>query len=427
MLLVRVPLRAPSAIARTQLLLQSRSRLACRQLPLQTSSQRAISTTRRCLARSSSIPLESSPLKKEGFLIPQACPACGQKCFRPLVLQRHVQRCCPDLLLQQGHGSTGLDFAEMNQETLATWLDNAKEKEIQNQEQALEIAFRKFDSGGNRLRQGPPEIATTLNFSLPRADRLLKAAMRAVPLPADHDPIEVIFEDDDFIALNKPYGVITAPKHRYVGGSMVNRIIGHRGGLEPAVLHRLDMNTTGVVLFAKKRDIVPAVHLQFREKTAKKEYIALVAGVPQWESCVVDAPIGHSSIEKVARAVVAAGDDGKPAVTKFTVVASSTTADLSIGSPGICAAPGVAHLTQGAALIRCEPLTGRTHQIRVHLAHAGHPILGDDLYGVMGPWLDRQALHAASLSLQHPRLNSSLTVEAPLPKDFENALKMVGL
>ncbi|KAL4544365.1 hypothetical protein Ndes2437B_g02138 [Nannochloris sp. 'desiccata'] len=283
----------------------------------------------------------------------------------------------------------------MNQETLATWLDNAKEKEIQNQEQALEIAFRKFDSGGNRLRQGPPEIATTLNFSLPRADRLLKAAMRAVPLPADHDPIEVIFEDDDFIALNKPYGVITAPKHRYVGGSMVNRIIGHRGGLEPAVLHRLDMNTTGVVLFAKKRDIVPAVHLH--------------------------------SIEKVARAVVAAGDDGKPAVTKFTVVASSTTADLSIGSPGICAAPGVAHLTQGAALIRCEPLTGRTHQIRVHLAHAGHPILGDDLYGVMGPWLDRQALHAASLSLQHPRLNSSLTVEAPLPKDFENALKMVGL
>ncbi|KAL4539491.1 hypothetical protein Ndes2526A_g02525 [Nannochloris sp. 'desiccata'] len=280
----------------------------------------------------------------------------------------------------------------MNQETLATWLDNAKEKEIQNQEQALEIAFRKFDSGGNRLRQGPPEIATTLNFSLPRADRLLKAAMRAVPLPADHDPIEVIFEDDDFIALNKPYGVITAPKHRYVGGSMYL-----------------------LYIYSSER------------KQQKKEYIALVAGVPQWESCVVDAPIGHSSIEKVARAVVAAGDDGKPAVTKFTVVASSTTADLSIGSPGICAAPGVAHLTQGAALIRCEPLTGRTHQIRVHLAHAGHPILGDDLYGVMGPWLDRQALHAASLSLQHPRLNSSLTVEAPLPKDFENALKMVGL
>jgi 23S rRNA pseudouridine1911/1915/1917 synthase len=290
----------------------------------------------------------------------------------------------------------------------------------------LEIAFRQFDAEGNRLRQGPPEIAATLNLSLPRADRLLKSAMRAVPLPADHDPIEVVFEDDDFIALNKPYGVITAPKHRYVGGSMVNRVIGNRGGLEPAVLHRLDMNTTGVVLFAKKRDIVPAVHLQFREKTARKHYIALVAGVPQWESYVVDAPIGNSSIEKVARAVVDDGS-GKSAVTKFTVIASSPTADLSIGSPAVCAAPGVAQLTQGAALIRCEPLTGRTHQIRVHLAHAGHPIIGDDLYGVMGPWLDRQALHAASLSLQHPRLKSVLTVEAPLPDDFKKALKMVGL
>ncbi len=288
----------------------------------------------------------------------------------------------------------------------------------------LVIAFREFDSEGTRLRQGPPEIATKLNLSLPRAERLLKAALRNVPLAADHDPIEVVFEDDDFIALNKPYGVITAPKHRYVGGSMVNRVIGNRDGLEPAVLHRLDMNTTGVVLFAKKRDIVPAVHLQFREKTARKEYIALVAGVPTWESCLVDAPIGNSQVEKVARAVVA---DGKPAVTKFTVIASSRTADLSIGSPAVCAAPGVANLTQGAALIRCEPLTGRTHQIRVHLAHAGHPIIGDDLYGVTGPWLDRQALHAASLSLQHPRLKNVLTVEAPLPKDFENALKMVGL
>jgi 23S rRNA pseudouridine1911/1915/1917 synthase len=287
----------------------------------------------------------------------------------------------------------------------------------------LEIAFRQFDLEGNRLRQGPPEISTRLSISLPRADRLLKAAMRAVPLPADHDPIDVVFEDDDFIALNKPYGVITAPKHRYVGGSMVNRVIGNRAGLEPAVLHRLDMNTTGVVLFAKTRDIVPAVHLQFREKTARKEYLALVAGVPQWESCIVDAPIGHSPVEKVARAVV---EDGKPAVTKFTVIASSPDADLLSGSPGIVAAPGVAELTRGAALIRCEPMTGRTHQIRVHLAHAGHPILGDDLYGVIGPWLDRQALHAASLSLEHPRLKSVLTVEAPLPKDFENALTMVG-
>ena len=161
----------------------------------------------------------------------------------------------------------------------------------------LIIAFRQRDTLGNRLRQGPSEVASALGLTLPRGDRLLKAAMRAVPLPADHDPIEVVYEDDDFIAVNKPYGVITAPKHRYVGGSMVNRIIGARG-LEPGVLHRLDMNTTGVVLFAKARDVVPAVHLQFRNKSARKQYLALVAGVPEWQTIEVDAPIGNSDQEK---------------------------------------------------------------------------------------------------------------------------------
>lgn len=121
--------------------------------------------------------------------------------------------------------------------------------------------------------------------------------MRAVPLAADNEPVEVVYEDDDVIALNKPYGVITAPKHRYTGGSLVNRLIGTRG-LEPLVIHRLDMNTTGVVLFAKRREVVPALHAQFREKAVRKRYIALVAGVPGWKEREVDAPIGHSTIEK---------------------------------------------------------------------------------------------------------------------------------
>lgn len=288
------------------------------------------------------------------------------------------------------------------------------------------MSFRQRAADGSPLRQGPPEVAAALGVALPRAERLLRSAMRAVPLPADPEPIDVIYEDADFIAVNKPPRLITAPKHRYVGGSLVNRIIGSRG-LEPAVLHRLDMNTTGVVLFAKARDVVPAVHAQFRHKTARKSYLALVAGVPAWNELTVDAPIGRSDAEAVARAVV---PDGKPAATRFRVVAAAPGADLSAGLLGVVAAPGVAEMARqggGAALIACEPLTGRTHQIRVHLAETGHPILGDDLYGLTGPWLDRQALHAASLALEHPRTGGTLAVRAPLPADFAAALVAVGL
>lgn len=161
----------------------------------------------------------------------------------------------------------------------------------------LVIAFRQRDTDGTRLRQGPPEIATILGVDLPRADRLLRSAMRAVPLAADQDPIDVLYEDDDLLAVNKPPGVISAPKHRYTGGSMVNRVIGARG-VEPHVIHRLDMNTSGVLLFAKSKEVVRVLHAQFRARKVKKRYLALVAGVPGWTTREVDGAIGLSDVEK---------------------------------------------------------------------------------------------------------------------------------
>jgi hypothetical protein len=125
--------------------------------------------------------------------------------------------------------------------------------------------------------------------------------------------------------------------------------------------------------------------------------------------------------------------DGKPALTRFKVLAAASATDLTSGSAGQCAAPGVAayvnpsNNTAGAALVLCEPLTGRTHQIRVHLAHAGNPILGDDLYGVTGPWIERQALHAAALQCRHPGKSEKLSIVSPLPGDFAGALRAVGL
>ena len=136
---------------------------------------------------------------------------------------------------------------------LETWIAIAREREEALRKKALEVAFRQVDDEGNPLRQGPQEIAEALDLPVQRAERLLRFAMRTVPMPADDDPVDVLFEDEAIIAVDKPAGVITAPKHRYMGGSMVNRLKGWMNGVEPAVIHRLDMNTTGVVIFAKDR------------------------------------------------------------------------------------------------------------------------------------------------------------------------------
>jgi len=177
------------------------------------------------------------------------------------------------------------------------WLAAAQSAEEALRQRALDLTFRQRDASNNPLRRSPDQIAASLGVDGDRAARLVKAAMRAVPMPADPDPVDVVFEDDDVIAVNKPAGVITAPKHRYIGGSMFNRVI-HVLGVEPAVVHRLDMNTTGVLLFAKSRDVVSELHRQFREKSVRKEYLAVVHGVPLWTETEVDAPIGrHNDIE----------------------------------------------------------------------------------------------------------------------------------
>lgn len=356
------------------------------------------------------------------FETPQRCPACQQKCFRSAVYLRHLQRCCPDLFREGGatlaggalSGENMLSQSEMN-----AWTARALEQETALRHRALDIAFRQRDRcTGAPLRQGPEEIAWLLDVPVARAERLLKAAMRSIPMPSDPEPVDVIYEDDDLIAVNKPPGIISAPKHRFVGGSMFNRLKFYLNGSEPAVIHRLDMNTTGVLLFAKSRDIVPAMHAQFREKQVKKRYLALVHGIPPTDQPFsVDAPIGQASpsegVNAVSRAVVFS-DCGKPALTHFQV--------LHVG------------VDNKAALVSCSPETGRTHQIRVHLAHVGHPIWGDDLYGAnlletdRSSVIGRHALHADRLTVRHPRRNfEEVTISAPLPRDMLDAMKRLGI
>ncbi|KAL4424411.1 hypothetical protein ABPG77_005654 [Micractinium sp. CCAP 211/92] len=410
------------------------------------------------------------------------CPACGQYCYRVPAFETHILRCCPDVALpdewrslvgdaeaqqaaQQGAagpavgqavGQADEQAAQQQQQAAAggsggrgsdgeqeqgppawqlhpadaairEWLKVVERREEEQRAKALDVAFRQRGPDGEPLKQGPPEIAAALGLPPERAAALLAAAKRAVPLAADTDhPVEVLYEDDDLIAVNKPPFVITAPKHRYIGGSMVNRIIGTMG-FEPLTLHRLDMNTTGVVLFAKKKDIVDRVHAQFRRKTVRKQYLALAVGVPQQQHFTVDAPIDRDPEDVVARRVL---PDGKPALTEFSVVESAAGADLaSQGSPASRSDAALAAALQagGLSLVSCRPLTGRTHQIRVHLAHAGHAILGDDIYGVTGPWIGRHALHAAAITITHPRTGEPLTVRSPVPPDFLQAMAQLGL
>lgn len=364
------------------------------------------------------------------FLGAKKCPACMQTLYRKHVFRRHIERCCPDLLIRvpQEGALDVLDFVLESEEILDGWLVRAREEECRLHERSLEIGFRQRDEFGSPIRQGPEEIKSDIGLvDLPRAERILKAAMKGIPIPADKDPIEVLYEDECILGLNKPPFVITAPKHRFEGGSLVNRVLGNTGKM-PFVVHRLDMNTSGVLLFAKTSKMASLLHEQFRNKVPQKTYLAIVIGTPEWEETLVDAPIGQSPIEKVARMVT---EDGKQAMTKFKVIKSSVNIDISGYMPGVCMDQKTKDYVKSGisscSLMECMPLTGRTHQIRVHLAHLGHPIVGDDLYGITGPCINRHALHAAKLVLKHPETREELCVEAPLPEDFASAARSLHL
>lgn len=388
---------------------------------------------------SGNVEMDENPNKKvkltssDVFDQAKTCPACMQSLYRKQVFQRHIERCCPDLLTRvprEGVAERALLelLVQSFEGDLDEWLGRARREELKLHNRALEIAFRQVDGNGIPIRQGPEEIRLGIgNMDCSRAERILKAAMKGIPIPADMDPIEIIYEDDFVLGINKPPFVITAPKHRFEGGSLVNRVLGNTGKM-PFVVHRLDMNTSGVLLFAKTSNTASLLHEQFRNKSPRKTYLAIVIGTPAWEENIVDAPIGQSPIEKVARTVT---PDGKPATTHFKVIKSSVSTDLSGYVPSVCmdqhTKDRLAAGISSCSLVECMPMTGRTHQIRVHLAHLGHPIVGDDLYGITGSCIDRQALHAAKLLLKHPDSQQDFCVEAPLPIDFATAIQRLNI
>ena len=225
-------------------------------------------------------------------------------------------------------------------------------------------------------------------------------------------PLDVACEDGDVIVVNKPVGMVVHPAPGHPDGTLVNALLYHcgntlsgiNGELRPGIVHRIDRDTSGLIIAAKNDRAHLSLAAQLQDHSLFRLYHAVAAGGFREDSGTVSAPIARHRADRKRMAVV---PDGREAVTHWQVVDSQK---------------GLTHLT-------CRLETGRTHQIRVHLAHLGHPLLGDTVYGGKKPvpGLAGQCLHAAQLTFTHPSTGERLTVEAPLPDWFTAVLNRYGL
>ncbi len=232
---------------------------------------------------------------------------------------------------------------------------------------------------------------------------------RRLNLEPEAIPLDIVFEDQDMVVINKQRGLVVHPAPGHPTGTLVNALLEHCGDLagiggtlRPGIVHRLDKDTTGLMVAAKSDLGHEGLVRQIRSRRIHREYLALVHGAPVVESGVVDAPIGRHRVNRLKMTVAPGRGEGKAAVTRFWV-------EERLGE---------------YALVRCQLETGRTHQIRVHLAFIGHPVVGDITYGPKRPGfgLKGQALHACRLKLVHPRTLESLEFKAPLPQDVSVVL-----
>jgi 23S rRNA pseudouridine1911/1915/1917 synthase len=219
-------------------------------------------------------------------------------------------------------------------------------------------------------------------------------------------PLSVLYEDADLAVVDKPAGMVVHPAYGHTSGTLVNAALARWpemaavGGEERAgVVHRLDKDTSGVIALAKSAAALEALQAQFKARTVYKRYLVLVEGVPATPTGLIDAPIGRDQKQRKKMAV---RHDGRPAVTRYTLLE-----DLDTHS-----------------LLALEPKTGRTHQIRIHLAWLGHPVVGDRVYGFRKQRIrmKRLFLHAAELHLDSPTGGGRIKVEAPLPAGLQNIL-----
>ena len=223
-------------------------------------------------------------------------------------------------------------------------------------------------------------------------------------------PLDVVYEDADVIVVNKPSGMVVHPAPGHPDGTLVNALLYHcagtlsgvGGALRPGIVHRIDRDTSGLIIAAKNDAAHQYLSAQLADHTLARTYECIVVGELREDRGTVDAPIARHPTDRKRMAVVAGG---REAVTHWEVIARY---------------PGYTH-------VRCRLETGRTHQIRVHMAYIGHPILGDTVYGAKKdvPGLTGQCLHAVGLRFLHPRTHEVVELSCPLPEEFTRMLQKI--
>jgi len=226
-----------------------------------------------------------------------------------------------------------------------------------------------------------------------------------VALRAQDIPIKILHEDEDLIVVNKPAGLVVHPAHGNPEGTLVNALLFHvkklsQGGgpVRPGIVHRLDKDTSGILVVAKNDQAHRFLALQFKNHTIERTYNAVVQGLVQHEEGICEEPVGRAFLNR--KKIIIRPTGGKDAKTLFKVVKRF----------------------KKATLLEVYPKTGRTHQIRVHMAFLGHPVLGDVLYGIQSPWIGRQALHARILGFKHPSSREMMRFDAEIPSDMRHLI-----
>ena len=258
-------------------------------------------------------------------------------------------------------------------------------------------------------------VCTSKKITVQSGDRISLTIPEAKPLDLQPEaiPLDILYEDDTLIIVNKPAGLVVHPAAGHENGTLVNALLAHCqnlagiGGVQrPGIVHRLDKDTTGAIVIAKTDFAHQHLQAQLKAKTARREYLGVVYGSPSATSGTIDQPIGRHPIDRKKMAVVPVEKGGRLAMTHWQV-------RERLGN---------------YTLMHFQLETGRTHQIRVHSAYMGHPIVGDPLYSSsrnLGVNLTGQALHAWRLQLRHPVTDELIEVIAPLPKTFSTLLDVL--